>query len=147
LIEYPNTASTRALIRVPSELEEQASTTTPRPLIEHSNNALSIGLEEPEVRPVTLPRPLIEYANSGATFALEPLTGVDLSQVQPRPLVEYADGGWALTLSAPTELLQRKYAVPPSGFGRSQGDSVAAEWVFLLCEPLPSSSLQKILMW
>ncbi len=107
LIEYPNAASTHALTKAPSDLEEQASKVALRPLIEYSNSALSIGLEEPEVPPVTLPRLLVEYANSGAAFTLEPLTGGDFSHVQPRPLVEFADGGWALNLSSPTELLQK----------------------------------------
>lgn len=106
LIEYPNAALTHTLTKAPSELEEQASKAVPRPLIEYSNSALSIGLEEPEVQPVTLPRPLVEYAHSGVTLSLEPLTSVDLSQVQPRPLVEYADGAWTMSLSLPVGLLQ-----------------------------------------
>jgi hypothetical protein len=147
LIEYPGAATTQSL-DAPQGLEKPSSKVSRRPLIEYPNSVLTVILAQPSYSPAVALRPLVERASSGTVFTLQLPTDADLSQVQPRPLVEYADGGWALTLSVPTELLQRKYAVPPSGFGRSQGDSVAAaEWVFLLCEPLPSSSLQKILMW
>jgi len=106
LIEYPNAVSPRPLVKAPLELEEKAGAVLARPLIEYSNSAFSFILEGLPNPPAALPRPVVEYANSGSVFALQPLTGVDFSQVMPRPLVEGANAGWIMSLNPPGGLLE-----------------------------------------
>jgi hypothetical protein len=111
LSEYPNAGSSFLLIEPASQLQREASKVLSRPVIEYSDSAFSLALEEPQTSPVVLPRPVVEYSDSAITLALESPSQeliFSAAQADPRPLVENADAGWSEGLSPPIGLWEER---------------------------------------